>query len=496
MAWSTRDRSILRSEIVERLVETAQQDTQSPNPADIYVPVSHIKALDLDAPLVVGMRGAGKSYWSAILRDNNTRKLVSSEFKSASFERITDCSVGFSTEIVPDSYPGKRQLKKLLESYPAQDIWMAIVCRHILRYSVVHQAAYRLLNLETWDERVQHIKDDPGGLEELLYGVDKALTASGKTHLIVFDALDRAADDWSSLRKLIKGLLQVLLELRSFKSIRAKAFLRPDMLDAQVLSFPDASKLEASRVELDWNRSDLYGLLFQRLGNLPQGGKLIRGIASQKKVVWEDYEGYFRVPLKLRQDELLQRGIFHELSGPYMGSDARRGLPYTWLPNHLGDVAGRTSPRSFLTAVRQASESTIEQYSEYVHVLHYEAIKQGVRKASEIRKKELDEDFPWVGTAMNALSSLTVPCAFSEVRKAWQQRKTLDHLAGTSTGTSNDAAEAIPHPPSLESGAEGLRKDLIQLHVFQELEDGRINIPDVYRVGYGLGRRGGVKPVR
>jgi hypothetical protein len=28
------------------------------------------------------------------------------------------------------------------------------------------------------------------------------------------------------------------------------------------------------------------------------------------------------------------------------------------------------------------------------------------------------------------------------------------------------------------------------------MDDGRINLPDVYRVGYGLGRRGGVKAIR
>ena len=32
--------------------------------------------------------------------------------------------------------------------------------------------------------------------------------------------------------------------------------------------------------------------------------------------------------------------------------------------------------------------------------------------------------------------------------------------------------------------------------VFLSLRDGRVNVPDVFRVGYGLGRRGGVKPVR
>ncbi len=50
-------------------------------------------------------------------------------------------------------------------------------------------------------------------------------------------------------------------------------------------------------------------------------------------------------------------------------------------------------------------------------------------------------------------------------------------------------------PRRLDLGAEGVRRELEALGVFQRLLDGRVNIPDVYRVGYGLGRRGGVKPV-
>ena len=38
-------------------------------------------------------------------------------------------------------------------------------------------------------------------------------------------------------------------------------------------------------------------------------------------------------------------------------------------------------------------------------------------------------------------------------------------------------------------------RDLEDLGIFLSMEDGGINVPDVFRVGYGLGRRGGVKPV-
>ena len=49
-------------------------------------------------------------------------------------------------------------------------------------------------------------------------------------------------------------------------------------------------------------------------------------------------------------------------------------------------------------------------------------------------------------------------------------------------------------PRRIDLGADGVREALEFLGIFFRMRDGRVNIPDVYRVGYGLGREGGVKP--
>ncbi len=67
---------------------------------------------------------------------------------------------------------------------------------------------------------------------------------------------------------IVRGLLQVLLEFRSYKRIRPKAFLRADQLeDSSVAAFPDSSKVLSQKVELSWPRNELYGLLWQHLAN-------------------------------------------------------------------------------------------------------------------------------------------------------------------------------------------------------------------------------------
>ncbi len=185
-----------------------------------------------------------------------------------------------------------------------------------------------------------------------------------------------------------------------------------------------------------------------------------------------------------------QRKLFHKLAGEWMGRDRRRGFPYTWVPNHLADARGRTSPRSFLTALRRAAEATDVRHPDHEFALHYESIKEGVRKASEIRKRELEEDYPWVDTLMQPLEGLNVPCEFQEVAERWQAGPIQEIAQRAGKGL-----ERLP-PARLEKGPEGLREDLEGLGVFLRLRDGRVNIPDVFRLAYGLGRKGGVKPAR
>ena len=170
-----------------------------------------------------------------------------------------------------------------------------------------------------------------------------------------------------------------------------------------------------------------------------------------------------------------------------MGRDKRRGFPYSWLPSHLGDARGEVSPRSFLAAVRHAASDDPRHNQEYL--LHYESIKQGVQVASRIRVREFEEDYPWIKTLFDPLSGITVPCPFDDIRSVWQNKKVIDQLR------KGIASATVRLPPiHIDDAEDGVLIDLLGLGIVEKLKDQRINLPDVYRVGYGLGRRGGVKP--
>lgn len=477
-------------EIRELILNALPQDTavfgQTPDLRYTFIPSGHSRALHPDAPLVEGIRGAGKSFWCQVLQSEKHRQLVEYLMPKIGIKKTTIVSVGFGECPSPGDFPGKDTFVKLIERFDARQVWRTVMLRQIMNKSAEGQ----LFGDKSWLDLVEWATDHPEDVEQKFYQTDRGLDETDRYHLVLFDALDRSADHWPTMLKIIRGLLQVLLEFRSYRRIRPKAFVRPDHLeDPKTADFADSSKVLSQKVELKWPRNELYGLLWQYLGNEPGSGEMFRNESSDIcGVSWAQYEGVWSVPEPLKVEEELQRKVFHAITGPWMGKDRRRGFPYTWLPNHLGDARGQVSPRSFLAAVRFAAEE--KSRSDFRYPLYYESIKRGVQEASRIRVREMQEDYPWVTMLMETLSGLTVPCNFKEIAMRWKERNILERLQ------KDISNEGVKLPPRhLEDGPEGVRQDLETLGIFERMRDGRVNMPDVYRVGYGLGRRGGVKAV-
>jgi hypothetical protein len=173
-------------------------------------------------------------------------------------------------------------------------------------------------------------------------------------------------------------------------------------------------------------------------------------------------------------------------------SGHKRGFPYTWLPNHLVDGRDQVSPRSFCAALRHAAG--VESPENWEYPLHYKAIQTGVQTASRIRVDEITrEDYPWVDLLMEPLKGrITIPCVAEEIVGLWKKERTIDNLRHLVGG---GGKVKLP-PQHLDEGPEGILKDLEGLGLIQRLRDGRIQMPDVYRIAFGLGRKGGVKPLK
>ena len=459
-----------------------------PKPEHVYLPPSHLKAMDPDNMLVTGMRGAGKTFWWSALQNPDVRRLIGQPHKRSTLTENTEVRAGFGIRPAPDEYPGKDVLRSLLKTgVEPRTIWRVVQVRQLAK------GDHPIRRLESWSARATYVEEHPETIERLFYDKDTELDRRGVHSLLLFDALDRCSDDWAIMYRLIRGLMQHALDMRSYWRLRVKMFLRSDQVDeARIADFPDAAKVLSSAVELNWIRRDLYGLLWHYLANRPNGG-IFRTFLWNGK--WNSAtvreQRLFTVPRRLVHNEDLQRQKFHDIAGPWMGRDRRRGFPYTWIPNHLGDTEGKVSPRSFLAALRTAAEDTANRHPDHDHALHYSSINRGVQQASKIRVREVREDYPWVNRVLEPLEGMVVPCDFRRISGRWRSRQVIDHLK------KEVGQDDVKLPPQrLDRGAPGVREDLESLRVFQRLRDGRVNIPDVFRVGYGLGRRGGVKPVR
>ena len=492
----------MRNALAELPDGTSHGD-EAPDLGDVYFPQSHLKALHPDVLVVTGMRGAGKTFWWSALQNEAVRRLMEQRYARAKLSGDTILRTGFGVRTATDEYPGKDVLERLLQDgTEPRSIWRTVQAWQIARQD------HPLRCGDDWTSRTAYVREHPEMIDRLFEEEDARLNKEGRHCVVLYDALDSAADEWRSMYRIVRGLLQTALDMRSCRRIRMKIFLRTDQLDkAEVGDFPDASKVLSSAVELGWPSHELYGLLWHRLGNAKSFSKSIRAALHRSAFgdgnnafgnggnEWQrltvDRHGFWRVPHSLVSDESIQRKTFHSITGGWMGKDRRRGFPYTWIPNHLGDAKGKVSPRSFIAALQSAAEDTRDRHADHGHALHYDSIERGVREASGIRVAELKEDYPWVDRLLKSLHGMVTPCEFADVAERWAERGALDHL--------RDEVESmdVKLPPSrIEEGPDGVRQDLESLHVFLRMHDGRVNVPDVFRIGYGLGRRGGVRPVR
>ena len=459
-----------RVETVRRMLAELPAETRygtTPALHEIYLPRSHLKALHPDNPVVSGMRGAGKTFWWSALQDPYARGLVGEQagrLPSTGTTVLNENTVvraGFGEKPAPDAYPNKETVLRLMAAgVEARTIWRTVQTWHLLQ---VGDDDHPLRREASWDTRTKFVANNPETIERLFQDRDDEFEWKGIYILFLFDALDRCTDGRRDMYRAIRGLLQTTLELRSYRWLRAKVFLRSDQIEeSKIADFPDASKILSAAVELNWPRHELYGLLWHYLAN-GESGNVVRHLLGGE--TWNstiiDGERLYSVPRRLISDEAYQREKFGAVSGPSMGSDRRRGVPYTWIPSHLADAKGRVSPRSFLAALRTAASDTALRQPEYPYGLHHESIKRGVREASKIRIRELQEDYPWVHTVLGALKGMVVPCTFVEIADRWQRERVLHRLA-------DDAGQddlKVP-PRHMDGGADGIREDLESLGIF------------------------------
>lgn len=454
--------------------------TDKPNLDLLITPRSHAQAIDPDEMVVEGDRGVGKSFWSAILTFEDARLLAAKSYPNLRLEKLK-VELGFAQARGRDEYPSANILTSSLKDIRATTIWRLVTLRAAARALDAALPAEIAPNV-AWVDACRWVDDHAEEEERLLAGFNTALMRDGAKLLLVFDALDRiAGTDWAAIRRLVRGILEVGLELRdSYSAIRFKVFLRSDFFnDEEIWRFPDASKIKGGAARLKWTPVDLYALLFRYLDSANVGAAL--SVLAPKVD-----------QAALYSDAGAQQRAFEAFAGEHMGG-VRRGRTYTWLPSHLSDARGEASPRSFLMALKRAAERTSDSAP---LALSYLEIRDSVQDVSANRVTELAEDHPWLGEVMKALDGLIVPAERGEVFGKFKAANLEKAFATQADSTTSEVprvpTELASSPVNVRDFNERLLLALMRLYVVEERPDRRINVPDLFRVAARIKRKGGV----
>lgn len=438
-----------------------------------FLPAGHRGVLDSRRQLVVGNRGMGKSFWTHALLNHNLKEKLAEHYRHPDL-KSTEVKIGFNgSERIDDFAPTVDEIVDLQSKASPEQIWKAVLLRIA---SSMSGRPYGSL-----PRTIEALLEDPTLYSAVLSDLDLQLANQKQHLLVVFDALDRLGRDWQSIQNLSRELLRLSIGLQSFRFIRVKIFMRVDLFsDRELFRFPDSSKIRNDHVNLVWQPAELYDLLVFEIRRNPEAKAALDTL--QTKLVPSDPlfgDDSSRSPLDL------QRKTINMLAGEFMGSDRKRGLVYTWVPLHLSDAANTCSPRTFLTAWKKAAEHEPAPTNRAVDHL---GLLDGVRSASQARLNELYEDYEWIRPSLDALKRQFVPMSREQLFQLWDEKKVIDKIRSS---TESQVAQ-VPASLAEGNGAESLLDAMKSVAVMEERSNGKINVPDIFRVEVGILRKGGV----
>lgn len=450
-----------------------------PQVKEIYAPEHHAGALDPHVPLVLGARGSGKSFWAGVLGNQDTLDAAAIAYPRLKLEKL-EVKFGFiggegggsvSRETIDSLVPEgeERRLAPLL--------WRAVVMRAI-------KSAINPRNKLRIKDIVEAFQD-PEDWEDECRNLDSELYKSKRIVLVLFDALDVLAYEHDRLRRLLDALLQVTWAMRGYQAIRIKLFLRDDQVSQLGLRFAELPKMMAGSTRLYWHGADLYGMLYKRLAVDLDGKQALDFLL--KKLDIPPVSKSLKQGGVLSVDKSTQAALFGSMAGQYMGRTNKKGKTFDWPLRHLSDGHNEVTPRSFLALMINAA---MHQPPPENQVLDAEGIRHGLREASKIRVEQLAIEFPWIRRVLAPLARLQVPCTVEAIKNRWEETETYPAIRKL-----HDKQNfMLPFFSSEEDDAyDELLLTLMTIGVLMERDDGRYDMPDLFRVAARLLKKGGVK---
>lgn len=469
----------LRDEIREALVACAPEKGLSEELAPderlpFFLPTSAFRnALSPDIYLILGDRGAGKTMLFRVLSDEGPQVLEGALQAST--------SVGFGRRRGDYSLPSPMDVASMLAGADDRTLrlfWMTLLARRLADElnGLSEPVRAALTSTGAIEEWFPVLAAASGELLGALDRLDQGLAEREEWRFVLYDDLDILVPNWEGLFPPLRGLFAFWLErCRQWLRLRPKIFLRVDLFRSDSLAFPDGAKFFAAhKVDLTWSASQLYMLLLKRMMNQQRSIEYVAWLVAVlhnrldarelPNLGWTPMRGHnFSAPLMA------------SLVGPYMGANPRKGRSHEWVPNHLADANGQLSPRSWLRMFRLAAEIS-RGIGDSDRPLTPACFFGAESEVSRLRILELADEDPWITRLIDVLRGELVPMdndvlAERLARVEWR---------------------VIERGPPVE-GVPAIIDYLTSRGLLERRVDGRLNVPEIYRHGLGLRRRGGVK---
>ncbi|PHX54274.1 hypothetical protein CP500_017030 [Tychonema bourrellyi FEM_GT703] len=458
-----------------------------------FLPIPDYRyALEPNTLLILGGRGVGKTELFRLLAIPSGRESLVESLKIrslpdlskttwiAGFGRARTAEKRFPT---PESVETQMNNTKNIEW---RSFWIGLILGGLLQQEdfkfkdfLIEQIGTEIVNilrddlprLSIWQPIVNQNLEN---LNSILDKLDQKLIEADDWLFVTYDELDRLVASYAALAIPIRELLALWLNRWGrWDRIRPKIFLRTDLFREDFLSFPDASKLQAHQIRLEWKHSWLYQLLVKRLAN--SGTEMTEYLQNIPKLIIENKTG---LGWTATSNEKLFEELIERMIGKYMGPNAKKGITYRWIPNHLQDAGGRIAPRSFLKLFALAAQSRIQQHStveQNTLLLQPSDLQGALMNTSDDRILELQEEYPWLESLKMSLVNLSAPMP---------KEVFLERVKSTTW---------IPEKQPPVTNPEGILQYLLQLGIIEGRLDGRINMPEIYLYGFQVKRKGGVK---
>ncbi len=462
---------------------------------------SYSKLADQKNFLITGGRGSGKTELFRILTSCGGLNHVLSEKDRSRYTQLKESEflIGYiATGTGAKAFPASNVCDELLKIEKPDNLtsfWGGLVCSVLLkRFRDDEEIA--ILAGQYLGENVKSVLTENGSevskwwrtfdsckekWESFLDLVDTILEKKNNYVCIVYDELDRICGNYEELFGFVRSLLDFWYRHNSrFTNIKAKIFLRSDLYNAKALQFVDASKMGAYRLELSWDMHSLYRLLVKRMANtgIKELELYLKSVPGLLRPEVNGALGY--VP---NDSEDAFQLLIDKMIGQYMGKNAKRGISYTWVPNHIQDANGEMAPRSFLKCFAFAAEEMLNSKSDVAalekeRVLMPARLQGAVAKVSADRVQELtQEEYPWLQNLIKRLDKKTM---------LMKKEEFLDYLCPENWPETERGR--LPGDMDTE-----ILEALMTLGIVMKTADERINIPEIYLHGFGLKRKGGIK---